>query len=56
MRWHSALPYLCFSFSPDFYDDGDVYGKQFMKDEAYRARSHQGHGTEIIGCLHAQGF
>lgn len=27
-----------------------------MKDEAYWTRSHRGHGSELIGCLHAQDF
>lgn len=53
-----ALFHICVfpSHQIDFYDHSDVYGKQFMKDEAYWVRSCQGHGTEIIECLHAQGF
>ncbi len=57
IRWHSALPYPCFPFSPDrFYDHSDIYGKQSTKDEAYWTRSCWGHGSELIGCLRAQGL
>ncbi|XP_016087746.1 phospholipid-transporting ATPase IA-like [Sinocyclocheilus grahami] len=39
-----------------FYDRSDVYGKQSTKGETYWTRSRRGHGSELIGCLHAQGL